>query len=85
MIPGWPPASATEARHRIAGWRRALQVLDPATGPVQILREIEKWLPRSHPLYSIVVMPTTACGTAFVEDVLDGLAKSLPEEGGFSE
>ena len=70
----------TEAGHRIAGWRRALQVLAPDTGPRQVLREIEKWLPRSHPLYSLVVMPPAQCGAAFVADVLDGLAKSLPKE-----
>lgn len=81
MIPGWPPASLLEAAHRIANWRRALQVLDPATGPLQILREIEKWLPRSHPLYSIVVMPPLDRPRAFVESLLDELAKSLRLDG----
>lgn len=81
MIPGWPPASVAEAGHRIAGWRRALEVLDPETGPRQILREVEKWLPRSHPLYSIVVMPPLERPRAFVENLLDELAKSLRTDG----
>ena len=72
----------TEAGHRIAGWRRALQVLAPDTGPRQVLREIEKWLPRSHPLYSLVVMPPAGATGAFVEALLDDLAKSLPKEEG---
>jgi len=81
VIPGWPPASVAEARYRIANWRRALEVLDPETGPRQILREIEKWLPRSHPLYSIVVMPPLERPRAFVESLLDELAKSLRTDG----
>lgn len=81
MIPGWPPAGALEAEHRIGNWRTALRLLDPATGPRQVLREIEKWLPRAHPLYPLVVGPPPMALGAFVENLLDELAKSLRPDG----
>lgn len=79
MIPGWPPAGALEARHRIGNWRFALKFLpDPVEGPRQVLREIEKWLPKTHPLYPLVVTPPASALGAFVEHLLTELAKSLP-------
>jgi hypothetical protein len=81
MIPGWPPAGAPEALHRIDNWRFALKLLKPDAGPRQVLQEIEKWLPKAHPLYGLVVTPPADALGAFARALLDELAKSLRTDG----